>query len=71
MKSLLNDKDEQSSRTDSPRYSLGQDIIYAVTKGRVRIPKSILLPSIFKTLTNNTELSIFDIALVTELVGHY
>ena len=56
MKSLLNDKDEQSSRTNRLRYSLGQDIIYAATKGRVRTHKSILLPSVVKTLTNNTEL---------------
>ena len=56
MKLLLNDKDEQSSRTDRLRYSLGQDIIYATTKGRVRTPKSILLPSMVKTLINNTEL---------------
>ena len=56
MKYLLNDKGEQSSRTDRLRYSLGQDIIYAATKGRVRTPKSILLPSMVKTLTNNTRL---------------
>ena len=56
VKYLLNDKDEQSSRTDRLRYSLGQDIIYAATKGRVRTPKSILLSSMVKTLTNNTEL---------------
>ena len=56
MKSLLNDKDEQSSRTNRFRYSLGQDIIYAATKGRVRTHKSILLPYVVKTFTNNTEL---------------
>ena len=56
MRSLLNDKDEQSSRTDRLRYSFGQDIIYAATKVRVRTPKSILFPSIVKTLTNNTTL---------------
>ena len=56
IKSLLNYKDEQPSRTDRLRYSLGQDIIYAATKGRVRSSKNILVPSMVKTHTNNTEL---------------
>ena len=36
--------------------SVAQDIIYNVTAGRIRAVKSVLLPIIVKTLTNNTEL---------------
>ena len=36
--------------------SVAQAIIYNVSAGRIRIVKSVLLPSIVKTLTNNTEL---------------
>ena len=37
-------------------YSFAQDIVYAVTNGKVKTPKSILLPTMIKSLTNNTEL---------------
>ena len=36
--------------------SLGQDIIYAVTNGKVKPPKHITLPFAVKSLTGNTEL---------------
>ena len=36
--------------------SVAQNIIYNVYKRRIRAVKSVLLPSIVKTLTNNTEL---------------
>ena len=36
--------------------SFAQDLVYAVTRGRVKTPKSILLPRVIKTLTNCTEL---------------
>ena len=36
--------------------SVAQAIIYNVSAGRIRIVKSVLLPSIIKALTNNTEL---------------
>ena len=36
--------------------SVAQAIIYNVSAGRIRIVKSVLLPSIVKALTNNTEL---------------
>ena len=32
------------------------DLVYIVTSGWVKTPKSLLLPSVIKTLTNNTEL---------------
>ena len=38
---------------------IGQDVIYIVTSGRVKTPKSILLPTFIKTVTNNTELLTF------------
>ena len=48
-------KPSESPRSSRIRLSISQDIIYAATKGRVRTPKSVLLPSLVKTLTNNTE----------------
>jgi len=36
--------------------SFGQDIVYAVTGGKQRPPKQVLLPYAVKTLTNNVEL---------------
>ena len=45
-----------STRLARLKFSFAQDIVYAVTGGRVKTPKSILLPSIIKTLTNNTEI---------------
>ena len=45
-----------SSRNATIKYSIGQDIIYNLTSGRVKTPKSVLLPSVIKTLTNNTEI---------------
>ena len=48
-------KPSESPRSSRIRLSISQDIVYAATKGRVRTPKSVLLPSLVKTLTNNTE----------------
>ena len=45
-----------TSRSARLKFSLAQDIVYIVTKGRIKTPKSILLPSSIKQLTNNTEL---------------
>ena len=50
------DEDGISSRHARLRHSLAQDIVYIVTKGTIKTPKSVLLPSIIKQLTNNTEL---------------
>ena len=33
-----------------------QDLIYAITHGKIKTPKSILFPYAIKSLTNNTEL---------------
>ena len=48
--------DELSSRNSRYQHSLAQDLIYTVTGGRVKTPKSLLLPSFVKALTNNTEI---------------
>ena len=44
-----------SPRSNRIKLSLAQDIVYNASKARIRTPKSILFPSIIKTLTNNTE----------------
>ena len=53
---LIGDGKSCSNRQSRLKYSFAQDLIYLVTNGRVKIPKSILLPTVVKTLTNNTEL---------------
>ena len=45
-----------SGRIARLKLSFAQDIVYAVTEGKIKTPKSILLSSTIKTLTNNTEL---------------
>ena len=46
----------ESSRVSRLKMYFAQDLVYAVTRGRVKTPKSILLPSVINTLTNCTEL---------------
>lgn len=48
--------DEMSSRQARLTHSIAQDIVYIVSNGKVKTPKSLLLPSIIKQLTNNTEI---------------
>ena len=38
------------------KQSFAQDLVYAITNGRVKTPKSVLYPDHIKSLTNNTEL---------------
>ena len=45
-----------SARVTRLTLSFAQDIIYAVSCGRIKTPKCILLPHVIKTLTNNTDL---------------
>ena len=47
---------QMNSRCARLRLSIAQDIVYIVTKGRIKTPKSVLLPSSIKQLTNNTEI---------------
>ena len=37
------------------KYSFAQDLIYTASNERITLPKLILLPSIVKALTDNTE----------------
>ena len=53
---LIGDGKSCSNLQSRLKYSFAQDLIYSVTNGRVKTPKSILLPTMVKTLTNNTEL---------------
>jgi len=56
---LLTGENECSSppeRVQRLTSSLGQDIVYAVTNGKVKPPKHILLPYAVKSLTGNVEL---------------
>ena len=45
-----------STRVYRMNMSLGQDLVYNVSNGRIHTPKSILFPYKYKMLTNNTEL---------------
>ena len=58
-------KNEISSRRTRLQHSLAQDIVYIVTGRRVKFPKSLLLPCVIKTLTNNT-----DVINILSLLGH-
>ena len=44
-----------SLRTNRLRSSYAQDVIYGVSKGKCKTPKSTLLPSCIKSLTNSAE----------------
>ena len=59
------DEEKMNSRSARLRLSIAQDIVYIVTEGRVKTPKSVLLPSNIKQLTNNTE-----IINTVHLLGH-
>ena len=56
--SLLSDKVSMQpyERLNRLRLSIGQDLLYAISNGILRIPKSILFPYMIKTLTNCKEL---------------
>ena len=45
-----------SSRQARLKHSVAQDIVYIVSNGKVKTPKILLLPSIIKQLTTNTEI---------------
>ena len=48
--------DQMSSRRARLKHSIAQDTVYIVSNGKVKTPKSLLLPSIIKQLTNNPEI---------------
>lgn len=47
---------KSTERVNRLSWSIAQDIVYAVTMGKVFTPKHILLPWVVKTLTGNVEL---------------
>ena len=56
MLAIVKGENEIRSRSTRLQHSLPRDIVHIITSGRVKTPKSLLLPSFIKTLTNNTEL---------------
>jgi hypothetical protein len=48
--------EQPSPRICRLKSSFGQDIVYAVSRGRIKTPKSIMYPYTIKSLTNCTEL---------------
>ena len=49
-------EEQMNNRSARIRLSLAQDVVYNVTKGRVKTPKSVLLATVVKQLTSNTEI---------------
>ena len=47
---------QSSERVNRLRLSVGQDLLYAISNGTLRTPKSILFPYMIKTFTNCKEL---------------
>ena len=52
----FHEEERPNARKSRICYSFAQGIVYAVTNGKVKTPKSILLPTMIKSLTNDTEL---------------
>jgi hypothetical protein len=48
--------EQPSPRICRLKSSFGQDIVYAVSRGRIKTPRSIMYPYTIKSLTNCTEL---------------
>ena len=53
---MFHEKERPKTRKSRICYSFAQDIVYGVTNDKVKTPKSILLPTMIKSLTNNSEL---------------
>ena len=45
-----------SSKVDRLKLFIAQDLVYAISNGRIKTPKSILYPYAIKSLTNSTKL---------------
>ncbi|CAB3994854.1 Hypothetical predicted protein [Paramuricea clavata] len=52
---LLDRDKSRSDRIVRLKNSLAQDIVYTVSNGAIKTPKSVLFPSVVKALCNNTE----------------
>ena len=48
--------ESSSSKVNRLKLSIGQDLVYAISNGRIKTPKSILYPYAIKSLTNSTKL---------------
>ena len=53
---MFHEEERPKTRKSRICYSFVQDIVYGVTNDKVKTPKSILLPTMTKSLTNNSEL---------------
>ena len=49
-------REPTSARMIRLKLSIGQDLVYVVSNGRIKTPKSIMYPTVIKSLTNSTEL---------------
>ena len=67
LQNLLSGKHSSSDshRIGWLKLSFGQDLIHAISCGKIKTPKSILYPYTIKALTNNTEL-----ITITNRFGH-
>ena len=52
----LDSESSSTERTIRLKESFAQDIVFFVTNGVVKTPKSVLFPSVVKALCNNTEI---------------
>ena len=52
----LDSESSSTERTIRLKESFAQDIVFSVTNGVVKTPKSVLFPSVVKALCNNTEI---------------
>ena len=50
------EKKSRTNKSERLKQSFTQDLVYAITNGRVKTPNSVLYPYHIKSLTNNTEL---------------
>ena len=57
LNSLLSDKVsmQSSERVNRLRFSIGQDLLYAISNGTLRIPKSIIFSYMIKTQLQGTD----------------
>ena len=47
-------REPTSARMIRLKLSIGQDLVYAVSNGKIKTPKSIMYPTVIKSLTNST-----------------
>ena len=48
--------ESSSSKVNRLKFSIGQDLVYAISNGWIKTSKRILYPDAIKSLTNNTNL---------------